>query len=110
TLVTLGDDRPWEEAAPFGLTPGDYIYDSLLSWTFGSTPQIGQSLMLGWVYVGNHPAAIYSYKLGWLLAPQGTAEGGLFFYRYDTANWIWIVESYGGFYWDYASSSWGSAL
>ena len=110
TAVTLGNDTPWAESGPFTLTPGEYAYDDLLSWTYGNTPEIGQSQMLGWVYVPMHPAAIYSYKLGWLLSPSGKASSGLFFYRYSTANWIWTIESYGGFYWDYASSSWGSAL
>ncbi|MGC9451478.1 MAG: hypothetical protein ACP5I4_08530 [Oceanipulchritudo sp.] len=92
------------------LTPGEYSYDSLLSWTLGLTADIGQSQMLDYVYIGQHPVAIYSYDLGWLLNPVGTAAGGIFLYRYDTANWIWTVESYGGFYWDYASSTWGSVF
>ena len=95
---------------PFTLTPGEYLYDTYLSWTYGNTPEIGQSLMLGWVYVSQHPVAIYSYKLGWLLYPVGEANTGLFFYRFSTSNWIWTSENYGGFYWDYASSSWESAL
>lgn len=110
TLVTLGNDRPWDEGGPFALTPGEYVYDDYLSWTYGATPEMGQSQMLGWVYVPLHPDAIYAYKLGWLLAPTGLASTGLYFYRFDTANWIWTNENYGGFYWDYASSSWGSAL
>ena len=110
TAVTLGNDRPWTEGEAFSLTPGEYSHDSFLSWTYGTTEEIGQSQMLGWVYVAQHPAAIYAYKLGWLLYPVGAANTGLYFYRYDTSNWIWTAESYGGFYWDYASGSWGSVF
>ena len=98
-------------AAPkFELTPGEYKWDGLTSWTYGLTGDIGQSLMLGYIYVGQHPSAIYSYKLGWLLSPTGSADGNLYFYRYSTGSWIWITEAYGGFYWDYGISDWGSAL
>lgn len=110
TLVTLGNDRPWDEGSAFALTPGEYSYDDYLGWTYGNTPEIGQSQMLGWVYVPNHPVAIYSYTLGWLLSPSGKASTGLFYYRFNTSNWIWTNENYGGFYWDYASSSWGSVF
>ena len=95
---------------PFTLIPGEYMYDPYLSWTYGNTQEIGYSMMLGWVYVTQHPVALYSYKLGWLLYPSGKADTGLYFYRYSTTNWIWTSEDYGGFYWDYASSDWGSAL
>ena len=92
------------------LTPGEYSYDSLLSWTLGLTASTGQSQMLDYVYISQHPAAIYAYDLGWLLSPSGTAADGIYFYRYDTGNWIWTIESYGGFYWDYASSTWKSVF
>ena len=92
------------------LPVGQYAYDSLLSWTYGNSPDIGYSQMLGWVYIGLHPDAIYSYKIGWLLTPSGSASSGIYFFRYNTSNWIWTIESYGGFYWDYASSAWGSLV
>ena len=92
------------------LNHGEYVYDDLLSWTQGLTSQIGKSQMLNYVFVGQHPTALYSYSLGWLLAPSGTAATGIYFYRMDTSNWIWTREDYGGFYWDYASQAWGTVF
>ncbi|MEX0326517.1 MAG: hypothetical protein AB3N33_10555 [Puniceicoccaceae bacterium] len=93
---------------------GGYIYDDLLSWTYGLTTEWGSSQMLGTVFGGYHPEILYTTALGWLLAPSGTAATGIYFYRVPTdgsaEGWIWTIESYGGFYWNYATGSWGSVF
>ena len=96
------------------LTVDGYVYDDLLSWTYGLTPEWGSSQMLSYVYVGYHPDILYTTALGWLLAPSGTAATGIYFYRVpvngEAEGWIWTIESYGGFYWNYATGSWGSVF
>ena len=101
---------PSVEANGLVFTPDEYLYDEIVSWTVGLTTEWGRSQMLGNIYGKFHPDAIYSFELGWLLAPSGTAATGIYFYRYNAGGWMWTIESYGGFYWDYASQSWGSVF
>jgi hypothetical protein len=106
TLVTLGDDRPWAGSTPFSLTPGEYNASNVLGSTYGYSAAWGYSVALGTVYVPLFPEAIYSPDLGWLVAPSGESDSGIFFYRVETSDWIWALSGLNGKVYDYASDTW----
>jgi hypothetical protein len=108
TLVTLGDDRPWDQggSTAFTLTPGEYIANPIMGPTYGYSEVWGFSTALGAVYTALYPDAIYSPGLGWLIAPQGEAQTGVFLYRVDTSDWIWARNGLNVMIYDYASATW----
>ncbi|MGC9451301.1 MAG: hypothetical protein ACP5I4_07630 [Oceanipulchritudo sp.] len=106
TLVTLGDHRPWDSGQAFSLTPGVYNSNPLLGNTYGYSAEWGYSAALGTVYVSLFPDAVYSPDLGWLIAPYGEADSGIFFFRVDTSDWIWTLSGLKGKVYDFASDIW----
>ena len=104
TAVTLGNDRPW--APGFALVIGEWINDATVGQVFGYSPQWGYSTALGSIYARLMPEAVWAESLGWLFAPHGSVDSGLFLYRTETSSWIWIHGGQPGFYFDFASGQW----
>lgn len=88
------------------LEPGVVTEDELLGSITGYTDSIGVSPMFNVIYVGLYPNYLYSNSLGWLLYPHGSASEGIYLFRAEVQNWIWLRSDIPGYFWDYSSESW----
>jgi hypothetical protein len=103
--ITVQDVDP-ETTTPelFSLNAGAWNELSY-SWVYGLSAQWGESNYMGSLYLAYYPTYVYQMDLGWLFYAGGsTAEA--YFYSFDT-GWILTGESYEGYYYVYATGSWG---
>jgi hypothetical protein len=75
-----------------------------IGWVYGLTPDWGSSAYMDYVYLANLPY-LYQVNLGWLyLAGSNRPEHVLFDYE---LGWILTNEGWGGYYYIYATGTYG---
>jgi len=106
TLVTLGNDRPWDEGS------GDLVLNEWswldFSWVYGLTEEWGISTYMGYVYVPFLPY-VYQVDLGWLFYASSSGDNH-YFYSFDLNSYILINEGFGGYYYIYATDDYTSQI
>jgi hypothetical protein len=106
TLVTLGDDRPWDHETG-RLVVNDWSRLDF-SWVYGLTEEWGVSTYMGYVYVPFLPY-LYQVDLGWLYYSSSNGDNH-YFYSFDLGSYILINEAFGGFYYIYATDDYTNQI
>jgi hypothetical protein len=106
TLVTLGNDRPWDKDSG-NLVLNDWSRLDF-SWLYGLTSEWGISTYMGYVYVPFMPY-VYQVDLGWLYY-AGASGDNHYFYSFDLGSYILINEGFGGYYYVYSTDDYTNQI